>query len=343
MTEYVAAPLVDSRPDPAPSTPDRRRGWGDNPWLRFVVRRLGRLLVSVWVLVTLAFAMIHLVPGDPVRAALGPSAPAELVEARRAALGLDAPLWRQYLDYLGGLLTGDLGASILNGRPVADLLSQSLPATLEIALLAFVFTIVVAIPLGTVMAVLTRGGRGRRTELAFTSTTVVVGAIPEFLLAVGLVYLFAVKLDLLPIATRGGIDSYVLPVIALGLAPALVMARILRVEMLTVLGQDYIRTARAKRLPFWRVALQHALPNALTAVLTLAGLLVSGMVAGTVLVETVFAWPGLGSSIVESILAKDYPVVQAIVLVYGVGVLLVNLLVDVALVLIDPRNTIREA
>jgi len=314
-----------------------------NPWIRFLLRRFGRLVVSTWVLVTVGFLMIHLVPGDPVRSALGPDASHALVEERRQALGLGDPLWQQYLDYLGHLLSWNLGESILSGQQVTELLAESLPPTLEIALLGFAFAIVVSVPLGTAMAALTRGGRGRRMELTFTSTSVVVGAIPEFLLAVGLVYVFAVKLEWVPIATRSGADSYILPVLALGIGPALILARILRVELLAVLGADFVRTARAKRMPFWRINVRHALPNALTAVLTLAGLLVGGMVAGTVLVETVFAWPGLGSTIVESIVAKDYPVVQAIVLVYGVGVLLINLLVDIALAIIDPRSTIQES
>ncbi|GAB3568939.1 ABC transporter permease [Amycolatopsis endophytica] len=314
----------------------------DNAWLRFAVRRCGRLLVAVWVLLTAAFGMIHLIPGDPVRAALGPSAPAELVAARRAALGLDDPLWQQYLHYLGDLFTGKLGTSLGSGLPVAQVIGDRLPATLEIAGYAFLFAVVVAVPLGTGMAVLTRGGRRRRGELAFTSTTAVLAAIPEFLVAVGLVFVFGVTLGWLPVAGRSGPESYVLPVLALAAGPAAILARITRVEMLAVLRADYIRTARAKRLPASWVYLRHALPNALTAALTLGGLLLSAMVAGTVLVENVFAWPGLGSTIVQSILTKDYPLVQGIVLVYGLGVLLVNLLVDVALALLDPRSTIRE-
>jgi peptide/nickel transport system permease protein len=156
------------------------------------------------------------------------------------------------------------------------------------------------------------------------------------------VYVFGVRLGLAPIAGRAGPDSYVLPVLALALGPAAVLARIMRVETLAVLDADYIRTARAKRLPDRRLYLRHALPNSLTATLTLAGLLLGGLVAATVLVENVFAWPGLGSTIVQSILSKDYPVVQGIVLVYGLGVLLVNLAVDVGLALLDPRSTIRE-
>jgi peptide/nickel transport system permease protein len=315
----------------------------DNAWLRFAVRRLGRLVVSVWVLITAAFLMIHLIPGDPVRAALGTTAPAVIVNARRAALGLNDPLWLQYVHYLRDLVTGRMGVSMTSGLPVTQVIGERLPATLELAALAFAVAIVISIPLGLVTAVLTRGGRRRQTELVFTSTSVVLAAIPEFMLAVGLVFVFGVHLGWVPVAGRSGPVSYILPVLSLSIGPAAVLARIVRVEMLAVLQTDFIRTARAKRLPNHLVYLRHALPNALTATITISGLLLSGLVAGTVLVENVFAWPGLGSTIVGSILAKDYPVVQGVVLVYGLGVLLVNLAVDVALAVMDPRSTIRES
>jgi peptide/nickel transport system permease protein len=315
----------------------------DGAWTRFALRRLGRLLVSVWVLVTAAFLMIHLIPGDPVRAALGTTAPLSLVRARRAALGLDDPLVVQYAHYLRDLFAGRLGTSMTSGLPVSQIIGDRLPATLEVAGYAFALAIVVSVPLGLVMAVLTRGGRARPAELAFTSTSVVLAAIPEFLLAVGLVFVFGVHLGWAPVAGRSGPDSYVLPVLSLAVGPAAMLARIVRVETLAVLQADFVRTARAKRLPDRLIYLRHALPNALTATITLGGLLLSAMVAGTVLVENVFAWPGLGSAIVQSILAKDYPVVQGVVLVYGVGVLAVNLAVDVALALLDPRSTIRES
>jgi peptide/nickel transport system permease protein len=314
-----------------------------NPWVTFAARRLWRFVVSLWVLITAAFLMIHLVPGDPVRAALGLTAPADLVRARRAALGLDDPLLTQYWHYLRGVFSGDLGTSMASGLPVSNVISDRLPATVQLALLAFLIVIVISVPVGVVMAVLTRGGRRRGGELAFTTTSVVLAAIPEFLLAVALVYVFAVTLHWLPVAGRSTPSSYVLPVAALAVAPAAVLARIVRVELLSVLGNDYVRTARAKRLPARLVYVRHALPNALTATLTLGGLLLTALVAGTVLVENVFAWPGLGSTIVQSILQRDYPMVQGIVLVYGVGVLLVNLGVDVLLALLDPRSTIRES
>ncbi|WP_256448690.1 ABC transporter permease [Pimelobacter sp. 30-1] len=312
-------------------------------WTRFALRRGGRLLVSLWVLVTASFLMIHLVPGDPVRASLGMTAPADLVEAKREALGLNDPLLTQYGHFLGNLVQGDLGSSIATQLPVADTIAQRLPATATLGGLAFLLAVAIAIPVGVGIAVLTRKGRRRRTELAFASTSVVLGSIPDFLLGVGLVYVFAVTLQWLPVAGNETASSYVLPVIALALGSAAVLSRIMRVEMLKVLEADYIRTARAKRLPPLRVLLVHALPNAVTATLTIGGLLLSSLIAGTVLVENVFSWPGLGSTIVQSITTKDYPLVQGIVIVYGLGVLLINTLVDVTLAILDPRSTIGAA
>ncbi|MBF8184448.1 ABC transporter permease [Nonomuraea sp. K274] len=333
-------------PTPAAVAPGLRRrvgGLWSHTWFRFALRRTGRLLSSLWVLVTASFLMIHLVPGDPVRAALGPTAPADLVLARKEELGLLDPLWQQYAGFLVRLLHGDLGISITSRLPVGEMIAQRLPASAELAVAAFLLSVLVAVPLGVVMAVITRRGKGRRTELAFTGTSVVLSAIPDFLLGVGLVYLLAVESHLFPVAGRAGLDSYVLPVLTLALGPAAVLSRIVRVEMLGVMEADYIRTARAKRLTRLRVHLVHALPNAVTATLTLGGLLLSSLVAGTVLVENVFAWPGLGSSIVSSIVSKDYPLVQGTVLVYGVGVLLINTLVDVVLALLDPRSTIGDS
>lgn len=328
-------------PEPPPADPARLRPWA-HPWVRFGARRLGRLLVSLWVLVTASFAMIHLIPGDPVRASLGPTAPADLVVARRHALGLDDPFFVQYFHYLKGLVTGDLGTSLSSQLPVSDVVAQRLPATLSLAVLAFLAAVVVAVPLGVAMGVLTRRGHGHRTELVFTTSSIVLATVPDFLIGVALVYVFGIRLGLLPVAGNDTASAYVLPVVSLAIGPAAILSRIVRVEMVGVLEADFVRTARAKRLPARTIYLGHALPNAVTAALTLGGLLLSAMVAGTVLVENVFAWPGLGSTIVQSILVKDYPVVQAIVLLYGLGVLITNLVVDVALALLDPRSTIRE-
>lgn len=310
---------------------------------RPIVRRLVRFAVSLAVLVLAAFAMIHLIPGDPVRASLGPAAPVELVEARRAALGLDRPLPEQLAAYVSGLVTGDMGTSFLTGEPVADVIATRLPNTLMLALLATAAALLAAVPLGMWAAVRTENGRNRGTEATFGSVTGAVVAVPEFLYAIALVAVFAIGLKLLPPAGQAGPETYVLPVLALALGPAAMIARIARVETLRVLGTDYVRLARAKRLPAARLHLRHVLPNTLTATLTLGGLLLGSLVAGSVLVEYVFNWPGLGMKIVESITQKDYPVAQGVILVYGVIVLLVNLVVDLVLGVLDPTSAIKES
>lgn len=314
----------------------------DHRWLHFILRRTGRLLVSLWVLITASFLMIHLVPGDPIRASMGPTASAAVVEARREALGLNDPLWEQYLRYIQGVLTGDLGVSIGSQLPVAQTIAQRLPATAALASLAFLLAVLIAIPLGVAVAIATQRGRARGLELGFSSTSVLIGSIPDFLLGVTLVALFGVHLGWLPVAGRDGPLSYILPVLALALGPAAVLARIVRIEVLAVLETDFVRTAHSKRLRTLRINFRHVLPNAITATLTLGGLILSSLVAGTVLVETVFAWPGLGSTIVSSIQTKDYPLVQGTVLVYGVGVLLVNTIVDASLAVLNPQSTVAE-
>jgi len=286
--------------------------------------------------------MIHLVPGDPVRAALGPSAPPSLVAERKAALGLDKPLVTQYVDYIRNVVHGDFGTSLITGESVTQVIHDRGPATLKLGGLAFLVAILFAVPLGVLMAALTRDSSRRSLELGFTAATGAMAAIPSFLLAVGLVYLFAVTIHLFPVAGRGGVSSYVLPVIALALAPIASLSRIVRVEGLRVLDQDYVRTARGKRLPTRLIYVRHALPNTLTPTLTLAGLLLGGLIAGTVLVENIFAWPGLGTTLVQSVAQKDYPMVQAVAVVFGTVVLVANFAVDLALGVIDPRSTILD-
>nr|WP_243727326.1 ABC transporter permease [Actinocrispum wychmicini] len=311
-------------------------------WPGYLLRRLTRLVVSIWVLVTASFFMIYLIPGDPVRAAMGMRASPEAVAARRAALGLDDPIWSQYLHYLGNTVTGRFGTSIVTNVDVSQTIAQRLPATVEISVLAFLVVALIAVPLGLVAAVLTRGGRRPVLQLGFAGGTMIIAAIPDFLFAVVLVYLFAVQFGWLPVAGRGDLSSYILPVTALAASPIGVLARIVRIETLSVLGEDFIRTARSKRLPARLIYLRHAMPNALTATLTFGGILLTGLMAGTVLVENVFAWPGLGTTIVQSIQQKDYPTAQAMVLVYGGLVLVVNLVVDLLLALLNPRTTLKE-
>jgi ABC-type dipeptide/oligopeptide/nickel transport systems, permease components len=310
--------------------------------VRFAARRIVRFAVSLAVLLVASFAMIHLIPGDPVRAALGPAAPVELVEARRQALGLDRPLPEQFLDYVRGVLGGEFGTSFLTGEQVGDVIAARLPVTLSLALIATVVALLVAVPLGMWVAIRTENGRSRGTEAAFTSVTGLAVTVPEFLYAIGLVSVCAVGLGWFPPAGREGPESYVLPVIALAIGPAAMIARMCRLETLRELAGEYVRLARAKRLPPARLYVRHLLPNTLTATLTLSGLLLTGLIAGSVIVEYVFAWPGLGQRIVEAIVQKDYPVAQGVILVYGVLVLTVNLLVDLALGALDPTSRIKE-
>ncbi|GHF97266.1 ABC transporter permease [Streptomyces hydrogenans] len=327
--------------NPVDATPARPRRTAPGPWTVFALRRTGRLVVSLAALVTASFAMIHLIPGDPVRTALGPTADPALVEARRQALGLDRPVPQQFAHYLAELFQGRLGESIGAGLPVSDVIAARLPATLSLALPAFLVVVLAAVPGGMWAAVLTRDGRRRRGELAFGSVTGALAAVPEFLLAVALVACFAVAFPLFPVASRGGPDSYVLPVVALSVVPAAALARIVRVETLRVLGEEYMRTAYAKRLPARLRYLRHALPNLLASSLTVGGLTLMALLTGTVLVENVFAWPGLGTTIVQAITEKDYPMVQAVVLVYGAAALLITFAVDVAVAVADPRSTVR--
>jgi peptide/nickel transport system permease protein len=311
-------------------------------WAAYLVRRLVRLVISALVLLSGAFAMIHLVPGDPVRAALGDSATPELIAVRRHELGLDQPIMQQYFGYVRGAFTGHLGTSIVTEQPVGELIAQRLPNTLSIALPAFVLIVVIAVPLGLLVAIRTQHGRARITEVGYTTVTGVLNSVPEFVLAIGLVAVFAVGLHALPVAGQSTPGSYVLPVLALVGGPAATLSRVVRLEALKVLDAEYVRTARGKRLPTLRIYLRHVLPNMVTAALTYGGILLSGLAAGTVIVENVFAWPGLGSQVSQAVIGKDYPVVQGVVLVLGALVLAINLTVDIVLAVLDPRSRLRE-
>ncbi|MFF5213057.1 ABC transporter permease [Streptosporangium sp. NPDC000396] len=304
--------------------------------------RLARFAAALAALTVATFAMIHLIPGDPVRAALGPAAPVELVAARTAALGLDQPLPMQFVTYVRGVLTGDLGTSFLTGEPVGQIVLERLPNTLALAVLATLVALLVAVPLGLWVAIRTENGRRRGTELGFTAGTGAAVAVPEFFYSIALVVVFAITLGWFPPAGKEGALSFVLPVIALAIGPAALIARLVRVETARELGKDYVRLARAKRLPAAMINIRHVLPNALTATLTTGGLLLGGLIAGSVLVEYVFAWPGLGMRMTEAITQKDFPVAQGVILVYGAIVLVVNLAVDLVLGVLDPRSTIKE-
>lgn len=321
--------------------PGRREG-RLSPRTAFAIRRLGRLAVSLIVVVLAAFFLVHMVPGDPVRAALGPTAPASLVEATRAELGLDQPVLQQLLAYLSGLLQGDLGTSIQSSLSVADTIASRFPTTLTLAALGFGMAVVGALPIGMGAALIARREHGRAVNSGISGVLGILIAVPDFVLSVGLVSAFSMTLGLLPPAGWGEARDVVLPVLGLSLGAMAYLARIVQVEMIKVLDSTYIATARAKRMPQRIILLRHALPNIVTATLTVGGLLLSGLVAGTVIIETVFAIPGAGSVLVSAVGSKDYPMIQGMVIVYAFLVLTVNLVVDLILITLDPRTTIAE-
>ncbi|WP_329115456.1 ABC transporter permease [Streptomyces sp. NBC_01465] len=314
------------------------QGKARSPWTGFLVRRLVGLAGVLVTLVVGTFLMIQLVPGDPARQVAGSGATAEQIEQVRHGLGLDRTLWEQFTSYVGGLLHGDLGTSFAAGRPVSQLIGDRLPFTAQLALIAMVVVLLVSVPLGMAVAVACRGGRRRWLDSCFTAVTAVAGAVPEYVLATVLVLVFAVTWGVLPAAGAASLSAMVLPVLAVSVGPVCTLARIVRRETATVLTQDYLRTARGHRLRAVRLYSRHALPNLLTSTLTLGGLILSGLLGGTVIVEIVFAWPGLGTGVVNAITARDYPVVQGIVLLLGLLATVLNLLVDIVLGLLDPRT-----
>jgi peptide/nickel transport system permease protein len=316
------------------------RGHLRSRWLTFFGRRLVRLIISLWILVTATFAMVHLIPGDPVVAALGDQATGTLIRQRRHELGLDLPILLQYWNYVSGLFHGNFGESFITQGAVSDLLATRFPNTLRLALPAFAIVILVAVPLGMFAAVRTRNGRGRVTRGIFVTLTGFFNSIPDFVIATFLTVVFVIALRLLPAAGNATPASYVLPTAALVLGPIASLSRIVRVEALRVLDTEYVRAARSRRLPAATLYLRHVLPNMLTASLTFGGLILTGLVAGTVLVENVFGWPGVGTLISQAVVQKDYPEVQGVLLVLGAAVLILNMVIDVVLGLLDPRSRI---
>jgi peptide/nickel transport system permease protein len=301
--------------------------------LSYLVQRLAGALLVILGVVSIVFLLIHLIPGDPVEIMLGESAAAADREALRISLGLDQPLAVQFVNYLGGLLQFDLGTSIHLRRPVSDLLLERLPATGLLAAVSLLVALLLALPLG-ILAAVRKDTVWDSGAMGFSMLGV---SIPNFWLGPLLILVFSLWLGWFPVSGRNGFASVVLPALTLGTGLAAVLSRMVRSSMLEVLGEDYIRTARAKGLPGRRVVMQHALRNALLPVITLLGLQLGALLAGAVITETVFSWPGIGLLTIEAIQSRDYPVVQACVLLISLCYVVVNFLTDLAYAQIDPR------
>jgi peptide/nickel transport system permease protein len=323
--------------------PGRLRGVTQNVWLRFAARRLLGLVLVLFLLTVAVFATIRLIPGDPAEIFLGDQALPQEVAQYRADLGLNEPAYRQFFTFVGNLFHGDLGESFRTHQPVAQIISERLPNSLELAGLSLAFVLMIGIPLGLLMGALTREGRHRRLEVGYQATTQVLATIPEFLVATAVAYFFAVKFQLLPVAGDEGWKTIILPMVALVTGSTAAMSRFVRVETLNVLARDYIRTARSAQLSTSEIYFRHVLPNVLTAALTIGGLIFSGLIGGTVIVENVFARPGLGTAITDAMSGRDYPVIQGLILVLGAIVVITNAIVDLMLALIDKRTLARES
>jgi len=298
----------------------------------FISRLSSAILVIVGV-ISIVFLLIHLVPGDPVEVMLGESAHAADREALRTALGLDLPVQEQLFNYFHGLASLDLGLSLHSQRPIVDILADRLPATLELAVYALLFAVVIAIPLGIIAAI----RKGSMADVGAMSFSMLGVSIPNFWMGPILILVFSLWLGVTPVSGRGGVASVILPAVTLGTALAAILARMVRSSLLEVLNEDFVRTARAKGLPESQVIWRHAMRNAWLPVITLMGLQLGTLLGGAVITETVFSWPGLGSLLVESIQKRDYPVVQGCVLVISLAYVVVNTLTDLLYAAVDPR------
>lgn len=299
----------------------------------YIIRRLLLSIFVLWGVVTVVFLIVRVIPGDPAAMMLGPDATAEMIASVRHQLGLDRPLQVQYAYFLRDAMKGDLGTSLYLKRSTTDLVAERVPATMQLAILAVMVSSVLAVPLGMLAALRVNSFWDR----AVSSATLAAQSLPDFWVGFMLILIFSRYLKLLPTSGRGTVLNLIMPVITLSFPLTTFMARVVRSGMLDILGRDYVRTARGKGLPEGLLVRRHVLKNLMIPVVTLVGLQMGALLGGVVITETVFAWPGVGRLLVDSIMRRDFPVVQACVLFVSVSYILVNLAVDVAYAYIDPR------
>jgi len=300
--------------------------------LRFVGLRFARALLTIVLVVTFAFVVLRL-SGDPAMLIMSVDAPPEAIEAFRRAWGLNQPIYVQYLDYFVAIFHGDLGQSMRDGRPALGLVLERIPATLELTIPALLVNVFVGIPSGIYAAL----HRNSVIDRAVMALAIAGFTVPSFVLGLLLVLVFAVQLGWLPSGGQESWRSAILPVLTLGLGGAGILARFTRSAMLEVLGQPYIRTASAKGVPWPRVVRGHALPNAAVPTVTIVGFMVGGLIAGAVVTESVFSWPGVGRLLVVAVSNRDLAVVQCILLLVACTMVGANLIVDLLYGVLDPR------
>ena len=300
---------------------------------RFLARRLVLTIPVLLGVATLVFSLIHLIPGDPAQAMLGEAAPQSDVEELRRRLGLDKPLVEQYGVFLQGLVKGDLGTSLRTGEPVTDQIVERMPATFELAAAAMFVAIAFSMPLGILAAV----RRGTAVDHAAMTVSLAGVSVPNFWLGPLLAIVFAVELGWLPVSGRGTWAHLVLPAISLGAALAAILARMTRATLLEELREQYVQAARARGVSRMRAILRHAFRNSLIPVVTLLGLQFGAVLTGAVITETIFAWPGIGRLLIQSIGFRDYPLVQGCILLIALTYVGVNLVTDMLYGVLDPR------
>ena len=301
--------------------------------LRHLALRVLYMLPAIWLVVSLVFLLIHLVPGDPIQQMLGEGAPAADIEATRHAYGLDLPLWQQYVHYWKGVLHGDLGTSIRFSQGVRTLIAERYPYTLELTLAALLVALALSIPAGVHSA----RRRNRWDDRTISVLSLFGLSFPNFALGPILILFFSIKLGWLPVSGSGGLAYFVLPAITMGSALAAILTRMVRTSMLEELGQDYIRTARAKGLSERAVVYRHALRNALVPVLTVVGLQFAALLAGAIVTETIFSGPGIGRLVIQAIGNRDYFLVQGCILAIGLTYVAVNFVTDLLYSVANPR------
>lgn len=300
---------------------------------RFLLRRLLLTIPVLLGVATLVFSLIHLVPGDPVQAMLGESATPKDVADLRHRLGLDRSLYAQYGTFLSQLARGNLGTSLRTNQPVATAIIERLPATFELAIAAMLFATIIAIPLGIVAAV----GAGTRVDHGATALALIGISMPNFWLGPLLAIIFSVMLGWFPVSGRGTLGHLVLPAVTLGAPLAAVLARMTRASVIEELRELYVIAARARGVSRARAVLKHAFRNSLIPIVTVVGLQTGAVLTGAVITETIFAWPGVGRLLIQSISFRDYPLVQGCILLIAMTYVAANLVTDLAYGLLDPR------
>jgi len=300
---------------------------------RYLITRLLYTLPVVWLVVSIVFLLIHLVPGDPIQQMLGESAAAADIQAARHAYGIDLPISRQYVNYWKGVIRGDLGQSLRFNQNVGSLIAERYPFTLKLTLASLLVALALSIPAGVRSA----RRRNRWDDRAISFVSLWGLSFPNFALGPVLILFFAVNLGWLPVSGSGTVAHLVLPAITMGGALAAILTRMVRTSMLEELGQDYIRTARAKGLPESTVVYRHALRNAMVPVLTVIGLQFGALLAGAIVTETIFSWPGIGRLTIQAINTRDYYLVQGCILAIGLTYVAVNFVTDLLYSAFNPR------